>query len=124
MPSIIVGLGLALVVGEAAARAYAHMGSDTGKRIASRDPLATVYEPFGNFGLSTTSRQRNEGGLQSCRLSRATAVGFGVNDDETIDARMRRLLTEYMPSGCVDVVNLAVGGHHATRPSGFRGLGS
>lgn len=132
----VLGLMLALLGGEAVVRASAHLGVETWKRIASRDPLAMVYEPFGNFGYrprpGKTERYFNgtkatfnrlgyrgpvvpidkpAGRYRIVLLGGSTAAGFGVNDDETIDAHMRRVLTRDMSGDCVDVVNLAVGGY-------------
>ena len=44
-------------------------------------------------------------------LGGSTAVGYGTDDDATIDAYLRRMLAASFPGICVEVVNLALGGY-------------
>ncbi|MGE3595694.1 MAG: SGNH/GDSL hydrolase family protein [Dehalococcoidia bacterium] len=62
-----------------------------------RGPVVTVPKP--------------PGVLRIVLLGGSTTFGWGVNDDQTIDAHMRRLLAERDSSGMVDVVNLAFDGY-------------
>jgi len=131
---------LCVVVGtllaEAIARSYSFLGGSAGRRLASRDPLGVVYGPYGNFGyrqragitekfLNGTSTTANSMGYRGplvnvdkpkgtyriVLLGGSTTNGYGVNDDSTIDAHMRRLLPERFPGLCFEVVNLALGGY-------------
>ena len=127
---------IGVVLAEGLARAYARVGGEPGRRLAARDPLAVVYEPYGNFAYrqrpGLTERYYNgtravwnslgyRGPVVSVDkpqhvyrivlLGESTTEGYGVNDDDTIDAHMRRLLRGRFPGGCFEVVNLAVGGY-------------
>jgi lysophospholipase L1-like esterase len=44
-------------------------------------------------------------------LGESTTFGYGVNDEATIDAHMRRLLAGRFSGQCFEVVNLALGGY-------------
>jgi lysophospholipase L1-like esterase len=124
------------LLAEMTARGYALVGGNAGRRLASRDLLETVYVPYGNFGyrqrpgmtekfLNGASTVANsmgyrgplvtvdkpKGSFRIVLLGGSTTNGYGVNDDSTIDAQMRRLLPRQFPSVCFEVVNLALGGY-------------
>ena len=130
------GLAVGMLVAELIVRGCAHVGTEAGRRIASRDPLGILYEPFGDFGYRqrpgrtekypngtravwnamgyrgpVVSVDKPAGTYRIILLGGSTTAGYGVNDDETIDAHMRRLLPERFPGGCFEVVNLALGGY-------------
>jgi len=132
----ILGLVLAILLTEAIARGSAQLGIEAGRRIASRDPLKVLYEPFGDFGYRASpgkieryyngtfavfnsmgyrgplvSIEKPPGTYRIVLLGGSTTFGYGVNDDETIDAHMRRLLSNRFRGGCFEVVNLALGGY-------------
>jgi lysophospholipase L1-like esterase len=132
----LVGLVLGLVLAELTVRAYAHIAGGRGRRIAARDPLGAIYEPFGNFGYRPTPGKvehfpndtratynsmayrgplvgvaKPKGVYRIVLLGGSTTVGYGVNDDQTIDWYMRRQLREQFPGACFEVVNLALGGY-------------
>jgi lysophospholipase L1-like esterase len=130
------GLVLGVLLAEMMARGYAQIGTEAGRRIASRDPLGVLYEPFGDLGYrqrpGKTERYPNgtravfnsmgyrgplvnfekpNGTYRVVLLGGSTTAGYGVNDDETIDAHARRMLPERFPGVCFEVVNLALGGY-------------
>lgn len=130
------GILFGLVLGEVALRAYGKFGGLQGRRLAARDPLSATYEPYGNSGYrpapgkverfpNGTAAHYNAlayrgpvvheakpaGVYRIILLGGSTAVGYGVNDDQTIDSFMRRFLHEQRPHTCFEVVNLALGGY-------------
>ncbi len=136
LAAAVMGVFLAAAVGEALARGYAWLGGEVGARLATRDPLGVLYEPYGNFGYRQkagksegykngtrahwnamayrgplVSLDKPAGTYRIVLLGGSTTAGYGVNDDETIDAHMRRLLHERVPGACIEVVNLALGGY-------------
>jgi lysophospholipase L1-like esterase len=125
-----------LFLAEVAVRSFAVVSKGVGRRIALRDPMATVYQPYGNFGYrpkpgrferfpNGSVAHYNSMGYRGplvdvekppstyriVLLGGSTAAGYGTNDDQTIDAHMRHLLGARFPDRCVEVVNLAVGGY-------------
>lgn len=134
--TIIVGLVVGLLVAELAVRGFAMMGTQAGRRVAARDPFEFLYEPFGNFGYRerpgkierypngtravfnpmgyrgpVVGIDKPAGTYRIVLLGGSTTFGYGVNDDETIDAHMRRLLPARFAGACFEVVNLALGGY-------------
>lgn len=134
--AVTLGLVLALAIGEGTIRVFSKLGGESGRRLAARDPLAVVYEPYGNFGYRPTAGKvekyangtrahfnsigtrgpvvhapKRAGVYRIVLLGGSTMAGYGVNDDETIDAYMRQLLPERFPGRCFEVVNLALGGY-------------
>jgi GDSL-like Lipase/Acylhydrolase family len=134
--AVTVGLVLGVTVAEAAVRVFALTGTEAGQRIAARDPFEFLYEPFGNHGYRqrpgkveryknrtravfnsmgyrgpVVSVEKPAGTYRIVLLGGSTTFGYGVNDDETIDAHMRRLLPARFPGACFEVVNLALGGY-------------
>jgi len=134
--SIVLGLVLATLLAEVIARGYTQLGTEAGRRIASRDPWAVLYEPFGEFGYRESPGkieryyngthavfnamgfrgplvrvEKPAGTYRIVLLGGSTTFGYGVNDDETIDAHMRRRLPTQFSGVCVEVVNLALGGY-------------
>jgi len=127
---------LGLLGAELVARGFATFGGALGQRLASRDPLGVVYGPYGNSGYRqrpglterfpngtrTTANSLGYRGpevrldkpastFRIVLLGGSTTNGFGVNDEDTIDAHMRRLLPEKFSGVCYEVVNLALGGY-------------
>jgi len=134
--SAALGLAVGMLLAELIVRGYAQMGTEAGQRIASRDPMGVLYQPFGDFGYRqgpgrtekypngthavwnamgyrgpVVSVDKPKGTYRIILLGGSTTAGYGVNDEETIDAHMRRLLPERFPGGCFEVVNLALGGY-------------
>lgn len=134
--SAIFALVIGVLIAEGAARGFAAFGGKVGQRLASRDPLAVVYGPYGNFGYrqrrgmtetfpngtKTTANsmgyrgpevqvEKPKGTYRIVLLGGSTTNGFGVNDDETIDAHMRRLLATKFSGFWFEVVNLGLGGY-------------
>ena len=134
--AVVVGVALGLVLAEMLARGYAWSGSETGRRLASRDPLGAVYEPYGHFGYRQkpgksegypngaraywnsmgyrgplVSLDKPAGTYRIILLGGSTTVGYGVNDDETIDDHVRQLQAGRGSGTCFEVVNLALGGY-------------
>jgi lysophospholipase L1-like esterase len=133
-------MAVAALVGIASAevliRGYALVGGSAGVRLAARDPFRTVYVPYGNFGYrqrpgmaerffngarTVANSMSYRGPLVTVKkptgtyrivlLGGSTTNGYGVNDDATIDAHMRRLLPEQFRGVCFQVINLALGGY-------------
>jgi lysophospholipase L1-like esterase len=69
----------------------------TSNAMGFRGPIVSVPKPPGTFRIVL--------------LGESTTHGWGVDDDETIDAYMRRLLAERYPARRLDVVNLAFDGY-------------
>lgn len=132
----LVALVCGLLLAEGALRVYGKLATETGRRLAARDPFAVFYEPYGNYGYrpkpgkvesfkngtrSSFNAMGYRGPLVSLDkppttfriilLGGSTAAGFAVKDDQTIDAYMRGLLAERLPAVCVEVVSLAVSGY-------------
>lgn len=136
MALLAIGLLVGALAAEILARTYAAVGDDVGRRLAARDPLAVLYEPHGSYGYrqKPNRSQHYENGTQAnwnamgyrgppverskpagtfrvILLGGSTTHGFGVDDDETIDAYMRELLhTRYLGIR-FEVVNLSLGGY-------------
>jgi lysophospholipase L1-like esterase len=134
--SVTVGVVVGLLLAEGALRVAALGGIDAAARLARRDPAAFLYEPFGNFGYRERPgrHERYENGTVAhfnaagyrgpivdtlkapgtyriVLLGGSTTFGYGVNDEDTIDAHMRRLLAARYSGRCFEVVNLALGGY-------------
>lgn len=133
---IALSLGIGLLVVEGMLRAYAAVGGVMGRRLATFDPMAMLYEPLGEFGYrqkpNTTytfgngvqatsngmayrgpevSIRKPEGTTRIVLLGGSTTHGYGVTNDETIDVYMRELLAAAYPDRRFEVVNLALGGY-------------
>jgi len=125
-----------LILAEAALRAFAALPTNVGRQLARFDLTLTVYEPYSRFGYRprpgasesfpngtrahyNARRYRGPmvepvkpaGVFRIILLGGSTAVGYGADDDSTIDAHLRRMLNARFPSGCFEVVNLALGGY-------------
>jgi lysophospholipase L1-like esterase len=136
--ALLLGFGLLLGAGSAeiAARVYAHVGGQVAHELAERDPEEVLYEPHGEFGYRQkpnhfqqfgngtrsnwnamgyrgplVAREKPAGTFRVVLLGESTTEGFGVEDDQTIDAHMRDLLHARYPGIRVEVVNLALGGY-------------
>lgn len=129
-------LVVGLLMAEGSLRLYAMLAGRPGARLAARDPLRTIYEPFGHAGYRPkpgkvevfTNGTRAHYNMLAYRgpmvktpkpagtyrivlLGGSTTVGYDVNDDETIDSYMRRILAQRYPQRCIEVVNLGLGGY-------------
>ena len=129
-------LGLGLLCAEGVLRLYSVIGGEVGRGLARRDPLAVRFVPHGEFGYrqqangtqpypNGTRARWNELGYRGPAVSLAkpddtfrvvllggsTTHGYGVDNDQTIDAHMRRMLAERYPDRRFEVVNLALGGY-------------
>ncbi len=129
-------LVVALLLAEAGFRVYAMSGTATATRLAAWDPYKVLVEPHGYRGYrqkpNSTFRYYNgtfastnalgfRGPVVSIPkdpsvfrillLGGSATHGWGVNDNETIDAYMRDLLRVRYPNRTIDVVNLAFDGY-------------
>ena len=136
LTAIAVGLVLGILIGEATVRAYAGLHDHARQVLLNSDPLAVLIVPHGEFGYrprpNSVFRYRNgtaatinamgyrgpvvripkpSGMFRIVLLGESTTHGWGVADDETIDAHMRRLLERRYPGRGVEVVNLAFDGY-------------
>ena len=117
-------------------RFFTLLPTDIGRRLARFDVTQTVYEPYSRFGyrprpgaseafpngtVAHYNAQRFRGPLVPLEkppgtfriilLGGSTTVGYGVNDDATIDSFLRQSLRRAFPGVCFDVINLALGGY-------------
>lgn len=129
---LLVGFGLA----EGATRLCAAIDRPLGDGLRAWDPLAAQIEPFGTLGYrqrpnsvlhyfnGTTASSnalayrgpavaipRPPETVRIILLGGSTTHGYGVNDDQTIDAYMRTQLAEKYPGRRFEVVNLALDGY-------------
>jgi len=125
-----------LILAETGLRAFAALPTSVGRQLARFDVTLTIYEPYSQFGYRprpgasepfpngtlahyNTQRYRGPvvepvkppGTFRIILLGGSTAVGYGADDDATIDAHLRRMLNARFPGGCFEVVNLALGGY-------------
>lgn len=134
--AILMQFAIGVVVGEAALRFCAMLNKDVGRLLSQHDPMAVSIVPHGRFGYrqrphsvfhygnGTTAISnalgyrgplvtipKPPGTYRIVLLGGSTTHGWGVGDDETIDAHMRRLLAERYPGRSFEVVNLAFDGY-------------
>jgi lysophospholipase L1-like esterase len=129
---LLVGAGLM----EGALRAYAAANTTFGAAFREYDPMAVQIEPIGTLGYrqrahatfhyanGTTATSNSlgyrgpevatepaPGTIRIILLGGSTTHGFGVNDDQTIDAYMREIYAQKHPGKHAEVVNLALDGY-------------
>jgi len=134
--SYVGALLVGLILAETGLRAFTALPTNVGRRLARFDLTLTNYEPYSQFGyrprpgasepfpngtLAHYNAQRYRGPVvepvkppgtfRIILLGGSTAVGYGTDDDATIDAHLRRMLNARFPGGCFEVVNLALGGY-------------
>ena len=133
------GLLIGGISAEAGLRLYvAAAGGWFARALDDWDPFAVLVEPHGELGYRqkpnstyhygngraatsnamgfrgpTVARERSPGTYRIALLGGSATHGWGVRDDETIDASMRELLHERYPDRAFDVVNLAFDGYDA-----------
>lgn len=134
--AVCAGLLIGACSAEAALRLYVAIDRSAGARLVGYDPMAVEIEPEGRLGY----RQRPNsvfhygngvtassnalgyrgpevrptpppGTIRIVLLGESTTHGYGVPDDQTIDANMRRLLSRRYPQRRFEVVNLAFDGY-------------
>ena len=129
-------IGVGAVLTEAGLRMYAHVNESFGHVYRGFDPLYSQVEPHGTIGYrqkpNSTFRYRNgttatsnamgfrgpivlipkpPGIFRIVLLGGSATHGWAVEDDETIDAYMRKLLSKRHQGATFDVVNLAFDGY-------------
>jgi len=134
--AVALGLVLGGLVGEISVRVYASFNGHVRRVLLQADPLAVLisahgelgYRPrpnsvfrYGNGTFATTNSMgyrgpvvripKQSGAFRIILLGESTTHGWGVMDDETIDAYLRSLLRERYPDRSVDVINLAFDGY-------------
>jgi lysophospholipase L1-like esterase len=134
----VICLAFGVLCAEGLLRIYGLVGGEVGNALAKRDPLATRFVPHGEFGYKqrpdyfqpypngtrATSNSmayrgpevdlvKPDGVYRIVLLGGSTTHGYGVDDNETIDAHMRSILAERHPDRRFEVVNLALGGYDA-----------
>ena len=134
--AVALGLVLGGLVGEISARVYASFDKHAYRILLNADPLAVLISAHGEFGyrprpnsvfrygngtFATTNSlgyrgpvvrtPKPSGTFRIILLGESTTHGWGVMDDETIDAHLRSLLRERYPNRSVDVINLAFDGY-------------
>lgn len=130
------GVAIGAVLGEVSLRVYAGLDESFGRVYRGFDILSARVEVHGDMGfrpkpntrwrysngtVATTNAQGFRGPtiampkprstFRIVLLGGSTTHGWNVNDDETIDAYMRELLTERYPGPKFEVVNLAFDGY-------------
>lgn len=133
---LVAGFLAALLVAETMARGYAHFGGDMGRILAAQDPLVLHIEPHGIDGyrqrpndshryLNGTHATSNAMGFRGPLVERhkgadsfrivllggSTTYGYGVEDEETVDSHMRKILRAKHRDVRFEVVNLALDGY-------------
>jgi lysophospholipase L1-like esterase len=123
-------------VTEGALRLYAGVNERFGHDFRAFDPMAAQIAPHGVLGyrqrpnsalhyytgaIATSNSlgyrgpevpiQPVSGSVRIILLGGSTTHGYGVSDDQTIDAHMRAILHERYPTRRFDVVNLALDGY-------------
>lgn len=134
----VVALGLSLggLVGELAIRGYAGLHATARQLLAEADPMGVLIVPhgelgyrprphsvfrYGNGAVATTNAMGYRGPVAAVPkpprtfrivlFGESTTHGWGVGDDETIDAFMRSLLAARYTDLEFDVVNLGFDGY-------------
>lgn len=127
---------LGAVLAEGMIRLVAREGSPLEMRLRAYDPLAILVEPHGTAGyrprpgvafryangtVAHVNAQRFRGPVVEAVkpagtvriviLGGSTTFGWGVDDDQSIDAYLRTFLAERFPSRRVEVVNAALDGY-------------
>lgn len=135
---VLSGLVVGGAVAEAALRLSTVMGSDLGRLLDQWDPMSILIEPHGAFGFrqvplvafhysnGTVARSNAQGyrgdtvaipkphnTFRVVLLGGSTTHGWGVNDEETIDAHLQSILRERYPRRRIEVVNLAFDAYDA-----------
>jgi lysophospholipase L1-like esterase len=128
----------ATALGELGVRLDASLDAGFGQQIVALDPLSALIEPHGELGYRqrpgsryhyangtvatsnamafrgpAVSLPKPPGTFRIVLLGESSTHGWGVNDDETIDAYMRQVLAERYPARRFEVVNLAFDGYDA-----------
>jgi len=136
LTAVALGFALGGLVGEVSIRVYAGLHESARQVLAQADPMGVFIAPHGELGyrpcpnkvfgysngtVATTNAMgyrgpvvavpKPSGTFRIILLGESTTHGWGVADDETIDAFMRSLLTERYPGLKVDIVNLAFDGY-------------
>lgn len=135
--AVVVSLALSGLGGELAVRVYAKFNDHLGELLRQFDPMRVKIVAHGQFGyrqrpnstyhyrnglpVATSNRMGYRGPIVAVPkpgntfriilLGESTTHGWGVGDDETIDAYMRGLLNERYPDNRFEVVNLAFDGY-------------
>lgn len=127
---------VSLLLAEVALRIYTSFDSPLGRELAVFDPLGVKIEPIGELGYKqrpnavfsystgTEARSNAEGfrgpvveipkpagTYRIILLGGSTTHGWGVEEDETIDAYMRHELGRRYPDRTFEAVNLAFDGY-------------
>jgi len=131
-----VALLASMIVAEGTLRLSAALVPSLGAELRGFDPLAILIEPDGDFGYRqrpnrifvfpngtratsnalgyrgpVVSIAKPAGVFRIILLGGSTSHGWGVNDDQTIDAHMRRQLAAAYPGKRFEVVNLGFDGY-------------
>jgi len=135
--ALLAGSALASVgLVEVGLRLFALTGNALARQVSEFDPLAVQIEPCGELGFCqrpnsvfhypngtaatsngmgyrgpAVAEAKPPGTVRILLLGESTTHGWGVNDDQTIDAYMRSLLPGQYPSLRFEVVNLAFDGY-------------
>ncbi|MGH7620242.1 MAG: SGNH/GDSL hydrolase family protein, partial [Gemmatimonadaceae bacterium] len=132
----VVGIVIGFVLMEGTIRLYARIDPTFATGMRQFDPLGVQIEPLGRLGYrqrpngvfhygNRTVAHSNSLGYRGPEVSRtpdsgvvrivlfggSTTHGFGVTDDETIDAYMRAIYRQRDPSHRYEVVNLGFDGY-------------
>lgn len=134
--ALLLVLLLTALLAEGMIRVVARPGSPLDARLRPYDPFAILVEPHGTAGYrprpNTTFRYPNgtaahvnaqrfrgplvdsikpAGTVRIVLLGGSTTFGWGVPDDQSIDAHLRALLPARLPGRRVEVINAALDGY-------------
>jgi lysophospholipase L1-like esterase len=134
--ALAVSLAITALVAEVSLRIYSRIAGASGERLRAYGPFNLQVVPMGQSGYrqkpgarfryaNGTVATANRMGFRGPEVARAkppgvirvvllggsTTHGWGVDDDHTIDAHLRRLLSEQAPQLRVEVVNAAFDGY-------------
>lgn len=136
LAALLLVLLLGAALAEGMIRLVARPGTPLEERLRPYDPFAILVEPHGTAGyrakpgaefryrngtVAHVNRQRFRGPevalpkpagtVRIVLLGGSTTFGWGVNDDQSIDAHLRELLPARLPGRRVEVVNAALDGY-------------
>jgi lysophospholipase L1-like esterase len=136
LTAIAFGLVVGGLIGEASVRVYAGFNEHVRRVLLRSDPMAVSIAPhgelgyrprpnsafrYGNGAVATANSMgyrgpvveipKAAGTFRAIMLGESTTHGWGVGDDETIDAHMRTLLRGRYPGRSIEVVNLGFDGY-------------
>src|SRR5687768_12191614 len=138
LTAIVVGLAVGVLIGEVSVRVYAGFQENVGQALDHADPMGALVVPYGDLGyrqrpnsrfryangtVATSNvmgyrgpivaRPKPPGMFRIVLLGESTTHGWGVADEETIDAYLRLLTRARYPDRSIEGVNRAFDGYRS-----------